>query len=87
LEPWEFERLQVTEFLQLYDGYRWRKEQSENMQAYFTSCAMSVHTKKPVQPKDLLKSIRKSPAKHNKKQDESYLREMFKKALQQEKEQ
>lgn len=75
--PEQFEQLQPGEFLQLWDGYIWRKEQREEETAYFTSCLMSVHTKRPVQPKDLLKPLRQ-PRKHNKKQDEAYLQEQFK---------
>lgn len=77
MKPWEFEQLQPGEILQLWEGYIWRQEQQENTLAYFTSCQMSVHTKRPVSPKDLLKPIRQ-PKKRNKKQDEEYLKEQFK---------
>lgn len=46
--------------------------------AYFAACQMSVHTKKPVSPKDLLKPLRQTTKSRSKKEDEEYLRETFK---------
>lgn len=64
--------------MQLWDGYIWRKEQEENKLAYFTAAAMSVHTKNPVQPKDILEPLREDQIKKAKTKDEEYLREIFK---------
>ncbi|MPM84133.1 hypothetical protein SDC9_131204 [bioreactor metagenome] len=78
LLPEQFEKLQPDEFLKMWNGYKWRQEQEENRMAYFTAAAMSVHTKKPVSPKDLLKPLRqvkKRPV--NRKEEEKYLREKF----------
>ncbi|WP_229534790.1 hypothetical protein [Pelosinus baikalensis] len=58
------------EFMDLWDGYRWRQEQEENRLAYFTACQMSVHTKKPVAPKDLLKPLRGKGKQRRNKDDE-----------------
>jgi hypothetical protein len=69
--------LQPHEFLALLEGYKWRREQDEDMQAYFTAQAMSVHTKRPVQPKDLLKPLRQTKKQRSKDDDEKYLREKF----------
>jgi hypothetical protein len=73
--------LQPNEFYDLWDGYIWRHEQEENMMAYFTACQMSVHTKRPVSPADLLKPLRKNKDKRNKKADKEYLKEKFKDIL------
>ncbi|MCC5465540.1 hypothetical protein LMF89_09215 [Pelosinus sp. Bkl1] len=56
--------------MDLWDGYRWRQEQEENRLAYFTACQMSVHTKKPVAPKDLLKPLRGKGKQRRNKDDE-----------------
>jgi hypothetical protein len=47
--------------------------------AYFTACSMSVHTKRPVNPQNLLKRLRqpKKAVKHDKKADEEYLKQEF----------
>lgn len=65
-----FEKLQPHEFLAMWDGYKWRQEQEENRIAYFTSYQMSVHTKKPVAPKDLLKHLRGKVKQRTNKDDE-----------------
>jgi hypothetical protein len=59
LQPHEFEKLQPHEFIAMWDGYQWRQEREEDKLAYFTACQMSVHTKRPIHPKDLLKNLRK----------------------------
>jgi hypothetical protein len=78
--------LQPGELYRLYEGYLWRQEQEEkkherkvNLTAYFTACAMSVHTKRPVNPQNLLKPLRqtKKVVKHDRKADEEYLRQQF----------
>jgi hypothetical protein len=63
--------------MQLYDGYIWRQEQEENRLAYFTACQMSVHTSKPVSPKDLLKPLRQKVKIRSKSDDAEYLRKQF----------
>lgn len=78
LKPWEFERLQPHEFMQLWDGYRWRQEQQENLMAYFVSGLMNVSGKKLkrlITSEDLIKPLRQ-PVR-NRKQDEEYLMEQF----------
>lgn len=77
LRPREFEELQPHEFYLLLEGYRWRQEQEENKTAYFTAASMSVHTKRPVSPKDLIKPLRQTKKPRNKAEDEQYLREVF----------
>jgi len=74
----EFEELQPHEFMQKLEGYKWRQENDQNMMAYFTACQMSVHTKKPVSPKELLKPFRQTTKQCSRKDDEEYLREKFK---------
>lgn len=64
--------------MDLWDGYKWRQEQEKNRLAYFTACQMSVHTKKPVSPKDLLKPLRQTVNKQRyKAEDEAYFKEVF----------
>lgn len=80
--PDQFDNLQPHEFMKMWDGYQWRKENRENELAYFTAAAMSVHTKKPVSPKELLKPLRQKVKKQrNKKNDEAHLKEVFKDVL------
>lgn len=84
LKPWEFERLQPGEFYQLYEGYRWRQERHEEMTAYFVACLMNVSgksLKRRLSPKDLLKPIRQPKQHQDKKEDEEYLKELFKDSL------
>jgi len=81
LMPGAFEQLQPHEFVDLWDGYKWRQEQEENRLAYFTACQMSVHTSKPVSPKDLLKPLRQTVKQRDRKDDEEYFKEKFKNAL------
>lgn len=73
--PDQFGNLQSFEFEDLLEGYHWREDHKNMMQAYWTSCIMSVHTKRPVKPTDLWKTKTK---KKNKKDDEKHLREVFK---------
>lgn len=66
----------------MWEGYQWRykreNEDQENIMAYFTACQMSVHTKKPVSPKDLLKPLRPEIKKQSsKKEDEEHLKKAF----------
>jgi hypothetical protein len=82
LKPWEFERLQPGEFLGLWDGYRWRQEQQENMAAFFVCQLMNISgksLKRAITPKELLKPLRGPERRH--KQDEAYLKQQFRRAL------
>lgn len=79
MTPDIFGNLQPGEFLQLWGGYQWRKERDEEIEAYFTAAAMSVHAKKEISPKELLKPLRPRVKKQrSKREDEKYLREKFK---------
>lgn len=75
--PNQFYALKPYEFLEMWDGYLWRKENEEDRLAYFTAAAMSVHTKNPVLPKDLLEPLRENVKQQTKKEDEEYLKEIF----------
>lgn len=75
--PWQFEQLQPHEFYLLLDGYKWRQEQQENMQAYWVANVMAPHLKKAVTPKELLKPFRREKQKQ-KSNNAQYLREQFK---------
>jgi hypothetical protein len=69
----------------MWDGYLWRQEQEENRIAYFVCSLMNVEgksLKRPMTPKQLLEPIRKPKVKRDKKQDEEYLKELFKNTLQ-----
>lgn len=68
--PWDFDNLQPQEFLDLWEGYQWRKEDQQNTIAYFVSNLMSVNAMKPVQMKDLLKPLRGNKGKKSKTDDE-----------------
>ena len=81
--PWDFDRLQPHEFIDMWDGYNWRKENSENTWAYFTTHVMSMHGK--VSMTDLLKPLREPVKKNSKTDNEAYLKERFKKILEQKK--
>jgi len=48
----------------LQDGYKWRKEEKENLTAYFVSRLMSIHMKKGVTVKELLKPLRGKVKQH-----------------------
>lgn len=61
------------EFDQLYEGYTWRKEQQENLSAYFVCSLLNVSGKSlkhAMSAKELLKPIR-----GEKKQDRAKARE------------
>jgi len=75
--PWDFNELQVHEFNDLWDGYIWRKEQEENQLAYFTAAMMSVHTARPVSPKDLIDPLRMTVKTRSKTDDEAHLKKVF----------
>jgi hypothetical protein len=83
LKPWEFSNLQPDEFIMMLQGCFWRKEQQENLFAYFTCGLMNLFGKSlvaPISPKDLLEPIRNTKAAR-KATDEEYLREQFKHVL------
>jgi len=65
----------------MWDGYQWRREQEENQLAYFTAAMMSVHVK--VSQAELLKPLREPIKENSKTDDEAYLKERFKKILEQ----
>ncbi|WP_139214796.1 hypothetical protein [Pelosinus propionicus] len=67
--------------MQLWEGYQWRKKDSEDTMAYFAACQMSVHTKKPVEPRELLKPLRQTLEGKSKKEDEEYLKGVFKESV------
>ena len=79
--PWDFDKLQPHEFIDMWDGCNWRREQEENKWAYFTASMMSVHTTRPVSQADLLKPLREPVKKNSKTDDDTYLRERFKGVL------
>lgn len=55
LKPYEFEELTIREFNQMVDAYQQVKMGAMWEQAYWVSNLMSIHTKKPVSPKTLMK--------------------------------
>lgn len=74
----EFEALQPHEFLDRIEGYKWRKEDTENMLAYFTAASMSVHTTKPISPRELLEPLRKVQKPVDKEEEKRNLKKAFK---------
>jgi hypothetical protein len=80
LKPWEFERLQPHEFISLMKGYSWRKEEQENMFAFFTAYIMNVQLSKPITAANLLEPIRGTQT-DKRKSDIEYLQEKFKHVL------
>ena len=84
MKPWEFERLQPDEFFGLWDGYRWRQEQQEDMTAYFVCQLMNISgksLKRAITPKELLSPIREPAKNQDRKRDEEYLKRQFRHAL------
>lgn len=75
--------MQPHEFILMLKGCSWRKEQQENMFAYFACNLMNLFGKSltsPIRPKDLLDPIRDTQA-IKKETDEEYLKERFKHVL------
>jgi len=84
LKPQEFEQLQPSEFLQLWDGYIWRKENNEDITAYFVCHIMNLigkSLKRNITPKDLLKPLRREKVKEARKEESVKLKETFKNRL------
>ena len=84
LKPWEFSELQPQEFLAMLQGYTWRKEQQEDLLAYFTAGIMNLFGKSLVQlitPAELVAPIRQNETSEERTRDEVYLRETFKELL------
>lgn len=79
LKPRDFEDLTVTEFLDLLQGYKWRKEREEEFAAYFVSCLMNVEGKSlrnNIKVKDLIAPFRNTVTR-TKKEDKEYLKKVF----------
>ena len=80
LRPREFEDLTVSEFLDLLQGYKWRKERKEEFTAYFVSCLMNTEGKAlkiNITVKDLVAPFRNKKVIRTKKEDKKYLIEKF----------
>lgn len=80
LTPNQFEELQPHEFQQLWDGYIWRKENNENMLAFFVCNLMNIEgksLKQPITPSQILKPLRQPEIRKTKSKDEEYLRKQF----------
>lgn len=61
MKPREFETLQPHEFYKLFEGYKFRQQQKENILAYFTCWIVNTQgksMKKDITPKELLKPLR-----------------------------
>jgi len=71
--------MQPHEFLELLDGYEWRKRERENIQAYFTHWIVNAVGGK-VSPIDILKPLRENPEK-KKRTTADELKEKFKEVL------
>lgn len=84
LKPWEFSKLQPQEFIALLQGYTWRKEQQEELLAYFTAGIMNLFGRslvQPITPEELISPIRNPGENEDRVRDEVYLRETFKELL------
>lgn len=57
LRPKDFEELTIREFNQMVDAYQQVKMGRLWENAYWVSNLMSIHTKKPVLPKQLMKAF------------------------------
>lgn len=65
-------------------GYTWRKEQQEDMLAYFTAGVMNLFGRalvQPITPAELVAPIRQNEKSEERANDEAYLRETFKALL------
>lgn len=78
LKPWEFEQLQPYEFSLLVEGAIWRKEQLEDMIAYFVTPLINVHIdpKKHIKPEALIKQLRGNSTGKT-KEEQKYFKEAF----------
>lgn len=69
----------------MWEGYKWRKKDKEDIQAYFVCHLMNIEgkvLKNPISPAELLKPIREPVNQEEKKKDdEECLKEQFKWAL------
>ncbi|AGK52035.1 hypothetical protein [Bacillus sp. 1NLA3E] len=59
LSPEQLGRLTYGEFLDLYDGYKWREKRRLEMLALSASWITAPHLKRPIDPNDLLKPAAK----------------------------
>lgn len=78
--PSQLDDLQPHEFMKLWDGYKWRKENNENILAFFTCHLMNIEgksLKQPITPSKILKQLRQPEVKKSKSKDEEYLRKQF----------
>lgn len=81
--PGQFERLQPQEFEAILAGYKWRKEDDENLKAYFVCQIMNLmgkYLKEPITVTELLRPLREDP-EQKRKDDEAYIKETFKEIL------
>jgi hypothetical protein len=76
LHPEQLGRLTLGEFKKLLKGNDWRERRSMEKLAQLASWIMSPHTKKPVDPKKLLKP-KDEKKKVNPKQSEERLAELM----------
>lgn len=56
LDPESLGKLTHGEFLDLYEGFRWREKRQWEQMAQLTSWITAPHVKKPIDPKVLLQS-------------------------------
>lgn len=80
LKPCEFEQLQPHEFQQLFEGFKWRQENNENILAYFTCHLMNISgrsLKKSISPNEMLKPLRGKSSNNSSADDEAALLEEF----------
>jgi len=84
LKPQEFEQLQPCEFMQLWDGYVWRKEHNEDIAAFFVCHLMNLEgkiLKRNITPKELLKPLRREKVLQERKVELEKLKETFENRL------
>lgn len=69
LKPWEFERLSIIEFEDMYEAYEEVHERDLWEQAYWVANMISVHTKHGVATNKLMKPFLKKPSAATKGQE------------------
>jgi hypothetical protein len=57
LTPKSLGKLTYGEFLELYEGFKWREKRQLELLALSASWVTSPHLKKPIDPADLLKPM------------------------------